>query len=126
MRILKLKLRGAIGIKKGLGVDEVEIDFTQFQPGLIALTGRNGSGKTTIMENLHPYRCMVSRDGSLQNHFFLKDSYRIIDFEIAGKFYKAQINIDALTGGSEAYLFESRSEERRVGKECRSRWSPYH
>ena len=23
-------------------------------------------------------------------------------------------------------LHESRSEERRVGKECRSRWSPYH
>ena len=23
-------------------------------------------------------------------------------------------------------LFEDRSEERRVGKECRSRWSPYH
>src|SRR3712207_9302550 len=23
-------------------------------------------------------------------------------------------------------LFSSRSEERRVGKECRSRWSPYH
>ena len=26
------------------------------------------------------------------------------------------------TGGSD----EKRSEERRVGKECRSRWSPYH
>ena len=26
------------------------------------------------------------------------------------------------TAGSEA----ARSEERRVGKECRSRWSPYH
>ena len=23
-------------------------------------------------------------------------------------------------------LSENRSEERRVGKECRSRWSPYH
>ena len=23
-------------------------------------------------------------------------------------------------------LFKNRSEERRVGKECRSRWSPYH
>ena len=23
-------------------------------------------------------------------------------------------------------LLVSRSEERRVGKECRSRWSPYH
>ena len=25
-----------------------------------------------------------------------------------------------------APLFDTRSEERRVGKECRSRWSPYH
>ena len=24
------------------------------------------------------------------------------------------------------FLVEMRSEERRVGKECRSRWSPYH
>ena len=23
-------------------------------------------------------------------------------------------------------IVETRSEERRVGKECRSRWSPYH
>lgn len=107
MKILKLKLRGAIGIKKGLGLEEIEVDFTQFQSGLIALTGPNGSGKTTIMENLHPYRCMVSREGSLQNHFFLKDSYRVLEFEKDGKLYKSQIYIDALTGGSEAYLFES-------------------
>ena len=25
-----------------------------------------------------------------------------------------------------AVMFDDRSEERRVGKECRSRWSPYH
>ena len=25
-----------------------------------------------------------------------------------------------------ANIFSGRSEERRVGKECRSRWSPYH
>ena len=24
------------------------------------------------------------------------------------------------------FIVKSRSEERRVGKECRSRWSPYH
>ena len=23
-------------------------------------------------------------------------------------------------------IYNARSEERRVGKECRSRWSPYH
>ena len=28
--------------------------------------------------------------------------------------------------GSGQIVESSRSEERRVGKECRSRWSPYH
>src|ERR1041385_104043 len=28
--------------------------------------------------------------------------------------------------GADAPLPDERSEERRVGKECRSRWSPYH
>src|SRR3712207_7449953 len=32
----------------------------------------------------------------------------------------------AATGNSAAARFGVRSEERRVGKECRSRWSPYH
>ena len=27
---------------------------------------------------------------------------------------------------TEIYSADGRSEERRVGKECRSRWSPYH
>ena len=33
----------------------------------------------------------------------------------------AKINI-----ADHAAVEEARSEERRVGKECRSRWSPYH
>ncbi len=28
--------------------------------------------------------------------------------------------------GNEGIVITLRSEERRVGKECRSRWSPYH
>lgn len=107
MKILKLKLRGAIGIRKGLGLQEIEIDFSQYQSGLIALTGRNGSGKTTIMENLHPYRMMVSRDGSLHSHFYLKDSFRILEFEQDGDIYESKILIDSLTGGSEAYLLKN-------------------
>ena len=35
------------------------------------------------------------------------------------------INEDAEDNGSN-WQFDERSEERRVGKECRSRWSPYH
>ena len=34
------------------------------------------------------------------------------------------VNSDDITSFS--YVYEGRSEERRVGKECRSRWSPYH
>src|SRR5713101_3623418 len=37
------------------------------------------------------------------------------------------LNVRALTDLSLAFLDSlERSEERRVGKECRSRWSPYH
>ena len=31
-----------------------------------------------------------------------------------------------LTSYHEHNKYQKRSEERRVGKECRSRWSPYH
>ena len=32
--------------------------------------------------------------------------------------------VDVQLGNFQVHIF--RSEERRVGKECRSRWSPYH
>ena len=35
-------------------------------------------------------------------------------------------NADAAFTNLEMLFHERRSEERRVGKECRSRWSPYH
>src|SRR2546422_11703167 len=34
--------------------------------------------------------------------------------------------LERFYGPEVAALFRERSEERRVGKECRSRWSPYH
>ena len=33
---------------------------------------------------------------------------------------------DTMFGGNAGFESVARSEERRVGKECRSRWSPYH
>ena len=42
-------------------------------------------------------------------------------YEINGTVANTDLN------GKYVYLYEyGRSEERRVGKECRSRWSPYH
>src|SRR5258708_6652390 len=39
-------------------------------------------------------------------------------------YYSAEMGEETI-GGRAAFL-NNRSEERRVGKECRSRWSPYH
>ena len=39
--------------------------------------------------------------------------------------FNGEADYDALYSQIHAKL-EARSEERRVGKECRSRWSPYH
>ena len=55
----------------------------------------------------------------------------IIDFAIKqteGKWKPSPGLIYPLLGRllDEKLIQETRSEERRVGKECRSRWSPYH
>src|SRR3712207_9412446 len=56
-----------------------------------------------------------------------------IDLRSCPKAEPQELPPDALAGATEAALDqvpsvfgEVRSEERRVGKECRSRWSPYH
>ena len=40
--------------------------------------------------------------------------------------YRKERAIDELPQSSAGKTIMTRSEERRVGKECRSRWSPYH
>ena len=64
-----------------------------------------------------------------ENFYFKKDSGKSAalllhgftgntsDVRQLGRFFEKK--------GMTAYSF-NRSEERRVGKECRSRWSPYH
>src|SRR2546426_6431465 len=45
----------------------------------------------------------------------------------AARFLRAQLSRELRLRTSPELRFElDRSEERRVGKECRSRWSPYH
>ena len=49
--------------------------------------------------------------------------YRWRARSMAGKLYQGSYLADSK---QEVAAFLHRSEERRVGKECRSRWSPYH
>ena len=39
---------------------------------------------------------------------------------------KYKVNVNGTAYEVEIEEMTGRSEERRVGKECRSRWSPYH
>lgn len=107
MILKSLSLRGAKGIKYGMGLDELNIDFTKFQPGLVAIIGRNGSGKTTLLENLTPFRTLFSRKGKLQNHFFLSASHRILEFQIGADHYKAEIYIDTTRDKAGAVLYKN-------------------
>ena len=50
------------------------------------------------------------------------DPYHFVEFG-PGEGYFA---LDFLQEAARSEGFAKRSEERRVGKECRSRWSPYH
>ena len=50
--------------------------------------------------------------------------YNQIQLEKNGPYaYSSEVEFEPAKGAS---LTTTRSEERRVGKECRSRWSPYH
>ena len=51
------------------------------------------------------------------------------DVVVADNYYNASpVVLDRVKQitGKDFRFYNARSEERRVGKECRSRWSPYH
>src|SRR2546422_10177274 len=51
---------------------------------------------------------------------------RFNDRETTPVLIAVQTKGDVLSADNIRKLYAYRSEERRVGKECRSRWSPYH
>lgn len=66
MKPCNLKLVGFTGIASGQGKESIYWDLEQIPSDamLVAITGGNGVGKTTLMDNLHPYRVMPSRSTS--------------------------------------------------------------
>ena len=138
-----------------LGTTESKLVLAQNRtPNVIMLVGLQGSGKTTAAAKLayllkrqghSPLlaACDVHRPAAA-------DQLETLGNEIGVKVYRGdgkdavkvaresiQSAVDGLndivivdTAGrlqiDEQMMQEARSEERRVGKECRSRWSPYH
>jgi exonuclease SbcC len=84
--LISLSLRGAKGIKSK---EEIFVDFSKYDDGILAVIGPNGSGKSTLIEFASPYPCLLTRSGALRSHFYLKDSHRIIIYrDETGKLYR--------------------------------------
>jgi len=110
IRITRLRLRGAIGTYKKGRKDEIDLDLEAIGPGVIAFVGKNGLGKTTIIENLHPWPRLWTRGDertSITDHFRLRDSFRDLYFtdERTGIRYRALINIKAGIASASAEYF---------------------
>lgn len=107
-----LSLKGSIGIKDGLGLEEFNIDFTKYKNGVLGLIGQNGSGKSTLLENCHPFPQMLTRKGSLREHFCLKNSHRILIYKCSsGAKLKISMFIDGTTADSISYLVEKKADD---------------
>ena len=86
MRITRLKLVNFIGIKNGTGKNEIELFFPKNDNIITMFNGKNGSGKSTIMSQLTPYKDSFDDRKSLI--LSGKEGVKEIDIEHNGHTYK--------------------------------------
>lgn len=86
MKVLRLKLVNFIGVMHGLGKDEIEIDFTKGNHKIVMFRGGNGSGKSSIVGQITPFK--QSTDNRDQIILEGKDGRKEIDYEHKGHIYK--------------------------------------
>ncbi len=110
MRPLFLKLKGFKGIKAGMNLEEIAIDFKDMPNGVVAFSAPNGTGKTTIMDCLHPYRIMPFRTGSYSPKAFsfydhtYGEAAKELVFAAESTQYRSLVLIDPARKKQEAYL----------------------
>ncbi|WP_265304439.1 hypothetical protein [Verminephrobacter eiseniae] len=97
-----LTLKGFRGIRDGLGFPQLTLDLERLagDAQLIAIAGPNGSGKTTVMDNLTPYNLLASRAAvgalgglSYYDHVYLPESMKDLVWAHEGRSYRSQIVI---------------------------------
>lgn len=103
MELIRFRARGWIGFAKDMKVEEMEIDFTG-KHGLVALTGENGMGKSTLLELLSPHRGFISRKGSFNAHVQARDAFKELTVKIEGELYTFTVKVDAGSTRAEGYI----------------------
>src|SRR3989304_7980938 len=82
--------------------------------------GRNAQGKITVRHQGGGVKRFYRVIDFRQNKYNISAVVSTIEYDPYRSAFIALLNY---RDGEKRYM---RSEERRVGKECRSRWSPYH
>ena len=62
MKILYLKLKNFANIFTATSKKSIEIDFSKCKHNIVLFVGKNGSGKTSILSELHPFATAGSMD----------------------------------------------------------------
>ncbi len=109
-----LLLRGFEGILSGMGVHEIEIDFSVVPDGIVVFDGPNGRGKTTIVDNMHHFRVMpskVNKSYSPEGFSFYEETYgadacKVFVSTMKGTRHKSVVSIDAIKRKQKCYLYE--------------------
>jgi len=104
MQLQHLTLRGFTGLSRGSGIEELDLDLTQVR-GIVVLVGPNGSGKTTTLENLQPFRALPSRNIGLKDAVCVRDAAKDLHFTLDGRHYRVLVTVDAHTGKSDGFLW---------------------
>src|SRR2546422_1181193 len=105
------------------------VSFEVARGRIVGLIGPNGAGKTTLFNCVSRlYDCdrgEIAFDGG---SLLAVPRHRVAALGIGRTFPNLALfrSMSVLDNVMVGYHCRSRSEERRVGKECRSRWSPYH
>lgn len=110
--LVSLSVRGAKGIK---GREQIDINFSDFSDGVVAITGDNGIGKSFLVELANPFPRMITRNGPLKDFFYLKDSHKIVVYKDENnKYYKFSIFMAAHTDSGLCKYFVETSDDEGV------------
>ena len=116
------------------GISKARGQFTDVEGELVVAEGGEDLAFTATLKTESVSTSNPDRDAHLKSaDFFDVENNPTITFrstELKGDTLHGELTINGITKPVELdFTYEgaaTRSEERRVGKECRSRWSPYH
>lgn len=114
MKLESLRLKDFVGIQRGLSLSEISIDFSK-RSGLTAFDGQNGAGKSTILENLHGYPQLASREGALYHHVNSRSAEKELSFTYAGSSYRTLLKINCQSEKSEGFIWKDGHSEVKGG-----------